>query len=331
MQYTIIVTLYNKEDYIIRLLETLLEIGRKDVEVIIVNDGSTDDSIHLVNTFLNTNENSNIILINQENMGVSEARNRGIEKAQGDYIFFIDGDDETLLKKDSMVFSSEIYEDLVLFDFYIGKKHEASLRENIYTEYKKGEVSFVEVIEELLFSEKLNSVCNKRYKKEIILNNDIKFDRNTQMGEDLLFNVKYIMKVNSFNYIPEPYYLYNDKVEYSLTSWNNLDYYDDLDYVLSEIEIILHKSLKENTNLSPSIDVIKYLRDKRMFSELKNRIKMNKLKRLDVRRIKNYMSESQNSYFKLEKLILIFSPTWFLIFLSHIFGLIFQITETDSC
>ncbi|MBC3757451.1 glycosyltransferase family 2 protein [Hyunsoonleella sp. SJ7] len=87
--FSVVIPLYNKENYIKDTLLTVLNQTFKDFEVIIVNDGSTDNSVQIVDGF----SDNRIILINQKNQGLSGARNTGIKNASADFITFIDADD----------------------------------------------------------------------------------------------------------------------------------------------------------------------------------------------------------------------------------------------
>lgn len=99
---SVIIPVYNVGRYIIETLGSLEKQTSKDFEVIIVNDGSTDDSMHYVSDFLSLTELPNIKVLDQDNGGVSRARNRGMKEAGGRYILFLDADDlvhETLVEK----------------------------------------------------------------------------------------------------------------------------------------------------------------------------------------------------------------------------------------
>ena len=88
---SIIVPVYNVEKYLKRCLESLVNQTLKDIEIICVNDGSTDGSLAILNEYVRNDDR--IVVINQENSGQSVARNRGIDVAKGEYIGFVDSDD----------------------------------------------------------------------------------------------------------------------------------------------------------------------------------------------------------------------------------------------
>ena len=83
VKVSIIVPVYNVEKYLRKCLDSLVNQTLKDIEIICINDGSTDDSLNILQEY--AREHLNVIVIDQENQGVSIARNNGINKAQGDY------------------------------------------------------------------------------------------------------------------------------------------------------------------------------------------------------------------------------------------------------
>jgi len=89
MKFTVVIPLYNKEDHILRAINSVLNQTHKEFELIVVDDGSTDSSVKKVKTF----SDSRIRLVQQDNQGVSSARNKGIKLAKYDHIGFLDADD----------------------------------------------------------------------------------------------------------------------------------------------------------------------------------------------------------------------------------------------
>ena len=93
---SVVIPLYNKERVLLKTLESVRKQIFTNYEVVIVNDGSTDRSLEIIQNYLNNSDQSKIRLISQVNGGVSAARNRGIEESRGKYIAFLDADDEWL-------------------------------------------------------------------------------------------------------------------------------------------------------------------------------------------------------------------------------------------
>lgn len=125
---SIIVPLYNKAPYITKALESIASQTYQDWECIIVNDGSTDDSLLKIEDFRLKNEDSRFIVINQENAGVSVARNRGIEESKGEYVCFLDADDW---------WSPTFLEEMVQF---AGEFPDAGIYASNYIYYKPGKM-----------------------------------------------------------------------------------------------------------------------------------------------------------------------------------------------
>lgn len=88
---SIIIPVYNVEAYIGKLLQSIFSQDTERVEIIVVNDGTPDDSMNVVQGFVSVH--ANLHIVNQPNRGLSEARNAGLKQAQGKYVWFVDGDD----------------------------------------------------------------------------------------------------------------------------------------------------------------------------------------------------------------------------------------------
>ena len=169
MKISVIIPAYNAAKYIKRCIVSLLEQTYKNIEIIVVNDGSDDNTLEMAKQY-------NIIVLDKENGGVSSARNSGLNKATGDYICFVDADDYVEKNYIESVVnilnenSYDIVETPLLF--------EASFKNRIayYTEYKiEGEKKSTNFNQEY-FNNELRYVIGVFYKKEVI--NNIYFDEN---------------------------------------------------------------------------------------------------------------------------------------------------------
>ena len=175
---SIIVAAYNIEDYIERCLNSIINQSFKDLEIIVVNDGSTDKTLEKIQKM--ADKDSRIIIIDKENGGVNSARNIGLRKAVGKYILFVDGDD--WLELDAI---QKLYEnieirnlDLLLYNAYEAYDNE---KKEMYTFSKNISSNYVK---ELLLSNITPSIWCKFIKKDCIQN--IKLPTNTGYGEDLV-------------------------------------------------------------------------------------------------------------------------------------------------
>ena len=235
-QVSIIVPVYNVENYIERCLNSLVNQTFKDIEIITINDGSTDKSLELLNKY--AKEDIRISVIDLGDEGVSYCRNLGIEKANGKYIMFVDSDDwidssmvEVMYKK-----AEENKLDLVMCSYIREfKDHSKEKIFNLPQEiiYKDNEVKnellrkLVGPIKEELSNpemlDALGTVWGKLYRADILKENKIKFVDLKEIGsaEDTLFNIftfNYLKKVMFLN---KPMYHYWRDNPKSVTSQYN--------------------------------------------------------------------------------------------------------------
>ena len=201
---SIIVPVYNAENYIAKCIESLINQTYKNIEIILVDDGSTDKSAIICDEY--AKKDSRIFVLHQKNGGVSRARNNGIKIAKGDFIAFVDCDDfvnvdmyEKLLNKQQendfdIVFCrlNEICDDKII------KVHEDKLQALCDTL----DISYF--VNQERFSTKNNKVHIKHcvwrglwrslYKKELL--DDVKFDETFSMGEDVCLLIELFTKFN---------------------------------------------------------------------------------------------------------------------------------------
>lgn len=222
---SVIVPCYNCESTIEETYRTIMDAERNfDVEVIMINDGSTDSTLDKLNEICLINPN--VKIINSENKGVSSARNLGINEAKGTYLFFVDSDDRVDENLFSVI-SKSIKEkncDLVIFGY-----QSRSLDLKIKNDYRPEKKSCCLRTENFGKYAKDNSIINpcfnKVYKRKLIIDNNIFFTEGIKIGEDAIFNREYILKTKSIfisNEVYYYYYIHSDSAMRSLA-----DDYDD--------------------------------------------------------------------------------------------------------
>lgn len=192
MNLSVIVPVYNVEKYLKRLLDGLLEQTYSNFEVILVNDGSTDESGAICNHYSLMDERFQVI--HQHNQGTGPARNAGLSVARGKYIYFCDPDDylEPVLLEENFSLAEKYQANMVIFGFYdevhtkkgiISKKLSAS---NAFLETKE---DFRNSFGELYTKDVMYTLWNKLYLREYLTFNCCWFD-NQKVGQDTLFNYK---------------------------------------------------------------------------------------------------------------------------------------------
>ena len=216
IKVSIIIPIYNSEKTLNRLLDSVLNQSYKNLEIILINDGSTDNSLKIINSF--GKKDKRISIINQKNQGVSNSRNTGLKVATGKYILFLDSDDyidKNLIKTVLSIFK-ENKVDLVTYGFYT-EIYGQKLISNHKTCLLKNKESIKNNLINLWKTHMLYNVWNKIYKKEIIDTYNIKFP-NYDYGEDIKFNMDYIEKSESLYNLETPLYYYNRENDNSLTN-----------------------------------------------------------------------------------------------------------------
>ena len=197
MKVSIIVPVYNAEDTIEKCVKSILNQTYKDIELLIINDGSKDKSLKILNNL--SKKDNRIVVIDKQNEGVSKTRNLGIEKSSGDYIMFIDNDD--YIEKDYIESFIKIAEDN---DIVVGgyKRIDENNKEMYHQTLKNTEWSKYIVL----------APWAKLYRRDFLINNNIQF-LDYEIGEDVYFNLIAYSKTNKIKIIDNTKYIwfYNSK------------------------------------------------------------------------------------------------------------------------
>lgn len=181
---SVIVPIYNVEKYISDCVQSIINQTYKNIEIILVNDGSLDGSLAIIRKF--SNFDGRIRIIDRENGGVSSARNAGIDASKGTYIAFVDGDD---------------YLDTTYISYFVNLiesfEGDMALSYNNYGENyqnindKKKIISPTTAMKELYLNKINVAVWNKIYKKSIIDDNNLRFNEKFWFAEGMTFNIEY--------------------------------------------------------------------------------------------------------------------------------------------
>ncbi|RRT93464.1 glycosyltransferase family 2 protein [Empedobacter falsenii] len=218
---SVIVPVYNAEEYLDKCINSILNQTYKDFELILVNDGSTDNSLKICNNY--KIKDNRIKVIYKVNGGVSSARNIGIDKSTGEYILFIDADDFINTEfinnfvKESLspeLFKIHGYTNILLDN----TKTLSQLSNKIY---EKRDV--LKIIEDGFLTSN-GYPFSKLYSSKIIKEYNIKFDEGVKVCEDIIFNVNYIQHVNKI--LVEEYFDYQ-YVEHKNSAVRKLYYFKD--------------------------------------------------------------------------------------------------------
>lgn len=236
---SIIVPLYNVEHYIERTLMSINKQVYHNIEVILIDDGSTDKSYEVAEKYL-SNSNYKHILVRQENSGVSAARNKGLSIATGKYIVFVDSDD-------------------VLSPYYVKQMYDHFKKNNItmvicgFRTFKidsaiqysphiiKGNnlLSSLSVMREFLYGTMKISICSIMVERDFIQKYQIKFAEGYKYSEDIHFVWRLLAHAEEILYDQTPLYYYRNRDGSAMAKFNE-DRFDGM-FLMQELETYFQK------------------------------------------------------------------------------------------
>lgn len=218
---SIIVPVFNVEKYITKTINSALSQTYTHIELIIVDDGSIDNSYKICKEI---SENDNRIkLFKIENSGVSHARNVGLNKAKGEYILFLDSDDiilPQLLEVCVNKINKHPHVDFVVFGMIFefihnnrSRRYEKVISDNVHFSFNEFPSRFKELFE----NNYLTSSCNKLIKAKFIKEHNLFFDEKLSFLEDFCFSLDLYKNADSIIALQDPLYVYIHRKRYSLS------------------------------------------------------------------------------------------------------------------
>lgn len=201
---SVIVPVYKVEDYLDECVESIVNQTYSNIEIILVDDGSPDKCPQMCDKWAAKDER--IKVIHKHNAGVSSARNEGLKAATGEWIWFVDSDDtvETTSIQETLKYTGAF--DLIVFNSKIDDEYtkDKGFFDKYYFKYKFGFESW-----------------NKLYKKSIINDNNLSFDTQETVGEDLLFNITYYQFAKTYKFTSSHFYNYRIREDSAMQSNNS--------------------------------------------------------------------------------------------------------------
>ncbi len=265
MKVSIIIPVYNMEKYLDECLESVVNQTLKNIEIICINDGSTDKSLDILRKY--EKKYSNIMVINQENLGVGNARNVGLKLAKGEYIFFLDSDDYIEFdalercyaeakqhKLDVVLLDSKKLCEIKTDEWKIYDFIELNRYYEFGNKIMSGEEAF-----NLMIEKKVDgwwTCCLHVFRNDFIKDIDIKFNEEI-MHEDIIYIAEVILKSKRVKHIGAM--LYNCRVRLNSRQYSsNIEKYADSHYICGEI--LKEKFCKYEFNYSKTrVNLNKYI------------------------------------------------------------------------
>lgn len=205
---SLIIPIYNAEKYLRRCLNSAMEQTYQDMEILLVNDGSTDSSLAICREY--EHMDSRFRVIDKENSGVSDTRNQAIRLALGKYLQFLDSDDWlTPDATETFVYFANKYDcDMVVADFYRVDGAVFTEKQHIRERGLLTREQYAEYMMEDPADFYYGVLWNKLYRKSIILEQQLTMDVELDWCEDFLFNLSFIRYAERFTAIQTPIYYY---------------------------------------------------------------------------------------------------------------------------
>ncbi|RSK53478.1 glycosyltransferase [Bacillus canaveralius] len=259
---SIVVPIYNVESYLRRCLDSLLSQTLIEIEIIAINDGSTDSSGKILQEY--SVKDNRLKVIDKPNSGVSSARNHGIRFATGDYIGFVDSDDWINVKMYEEMYNAALKEDAdIVMCTYVrefgshSKVKNFNLPEKV--QYDKEELN-AKILRRLVgplneevanpeFLDAWGTVWSKIYRTEMLIENNLLFTDLMEIGtnEDSLFNIEAFYYAKSFVFLNSPYYHYWRNNSSSVSAGYNPNLIDQWFNLYGRIsEFIENKSMNKD-------------------------------------------------------------------------------------
>lgn len=206
---SIIVPIYNVEKYLRDCIETIINQTYKEIEIILVNDGSTDTSLEICNEY--AEKNDKIKIVNKKNGGLSDARNVGLEHATGKYIMFVDSDDYLALNSCEVLYNAikDTEFEYVTANFAFTNNDGTPWKKPMFSD--KFQNTLLDIGDYKKSFYLVNStVWNKIFRKEFIDKNDLKFEVGL-LAEDAVFTTQAFLKAKTTYYIKDIVYYYRQR------------------------------------------------------------------------------------------------------------------------
>ncbi len=213
MKTSIIIPLYNASSYLHHCIDTLLSQPFQDIEIILVDDGSTDESPAICDEY--ASKDGRIKVFHEVHSGVAHSRQIGLEYATGDYILYVDADDMVDTNMISDMYDEAIRQqaDMVICDY-----RELTHDGEVYQKQEPTASDGVTVLDDILNGRLYGALWNKMMRRMWLLETKACFPQELSMREDLIFLSRCLPFAKKLTYIPKAYYGYERRNATALTS-----------------------------------------------------------------------------------------------------------------
>ena len=287
IKISIIIPVYNAEQYLEQCLESVIKQSLKEIEIICVNDGSIDNSLRILEEY--SRKDNRIIIINQENGGSSKARNSALQIAKGEYCLNIDSDDWIEEGYFEAIYNKAKKEnlDIVISNYYLIFYIKKENKEKVDLKLKKGEIIEGSQYILLLLTENfIGYMWNKLIKRKLFIQNNVKYNNDIFLLDDMNILIKLAYHAKRIGKLEEAYYYYRIG-ENNGTKKINFNYYYDIKNCFED----LNEYFKIN-NIKEYVDILNNRKLYTLYTDLMIK---------NYKKDKNYKFERDNLLKKLNK------------------------------
>lgn len=204
LKISIIIPAYNADSYIEQCVLSAINQTYKNIEVIIVDDGSTDNTLKIIEEVARSHQN--ILVLSQKNQGVTAARRAAVSQSTGDYITFLDADDILCSQGiEILVEGCQEGEFDIVNGSFIGKPSN-----RLWLHKDIGTLNKDEYLESIILGNTYSGICASIYRSTLFIDNTLEFDSELKIGEDILMNIELASRVERVKNISDVVYHYTD-------------------------------------------------------------------------------------------------------------------------
>lgn len=249
---SVIVPVYNSADTIEKCVLSIMNQTFKNLEIILINDGSKDNSLKICQKLADFD--NRIILINQDNKGVSATRNKGLRLATGHYVAFVDSDDwiESEMYENMINAIKDTHSEVCISNYYSGQtkkilniKDQVLQNNGIYEKIIKNMIGPIPIGTEAIKNKIMGSSWRYLISKSLLERNYITFSEDVYLSEDLIFCIKFLFQTNKLVIDPNAYYHY-ENIQESATRKYKKNFRFQQQIVFKDIKKICEENGKLN-------------------------------------------------------------------------------------
>lgn len=233
---SVIIPVYNAQHHIASAIRSVLSQAPDDLQLILINDGSRDNSLTICRKFAQADPR--ILVIDQKNTGPGAARNAGLDAAKGDFIQFVDSDDVLLDGAVARMLAAMEGHDLVVAAFVLNQNRAATVRSLVKQDTSMDRAAFLDAYVRHPGSFYYSVLWNKLYIRELIEEKKLRFRTDIEWGEDFVFNAGYNGCIKRVAFLRDSVYQYNRSTKGQ--TWRTL-------FRVTrniKVKMILHQSLR---------------------------------------------------------------------------------------